>query len=616
MTHSVGELPASYSPLLVVVSVLLSTLAAFTAVELASRVTDAIGMVRTVWLSVGACAMGIGIWSMHYVGMLAFQLPVDVFYHLPTVLLSLCAAILASWIALSSVSRPNLSYTRVVVAGIVMGGGVATMHYVGMAAMRLQAACHYNVPVMVVSLVLAVVISTVAIILIFRLKSRNSTNRYLKAAGVLMMGLAIPVMHYTGMAAAHFSPTHTPPDLGLSVGVNTLGISAIVTASVLVLVMTLGLAVFDRQLAAKGNLLEATERRYRHLVESVQAVIWQRSVASNRFTLINQHAEKVLGFPISAWLADESFLENHAHPEDRQVVIFYCRQATQGSKPVEFEARFITAEGSIVYLRTYLQVNPAPSGQLELTGVAHDVSAARLLRNELIEQRRYFEMLMNSTPDYIYFKNLKSCFVQINRSMAVSLFHLNSPEEAIGLSDRAFFGDEHSRAAFEAEQRIIETGEPIVDLEEREDWQDGHVTWVATTKMPLFSADGEIIGTFGISRNITQRKLDEIALLEKTEALTALNESLKQEMDERRNLEGQLLHAQKLESIGQLAAGVAHEINTPVQYVSDNCRFLSDSFSTLHNVLQSYNQLLQEQFIVCKSCGRILYLPEKVQPIV
>ena len=341
-------------------------------------------------------------------------------------------------------------------------------------------------------------------------------------------------------------------------------------------------------------------------------MIWQRGVASKRFTLVNQHAEKVLGFPVSVWLADESFLENHAHPEDRQVVLFYCRQATEGPKPVEFEARFITAAGSVVYLRTYLQVDPSASGDLELTGMAHDVSVTRVLQNEIIEQRRYFETLMNSTQDYIYFKNLKSHFVQINRAMAVSLFRLNSPEEAIGLSDRNFFGEEHSRAAFEAEQRIIETGEAIFDIEEREDWQDGRVTWASTTKMPLFNADGEIIGTFGISRNITQRKLDEIALLQKTEALTTLNASLKQEMEERRSLESQLLHSQKLQSIGQLAAGVAHEINTPVQYVSDNCRFLSDSFSTLSNVLQSYDRLLQET----KAAGQSAELVESIEEAV
>jgi PAS domain S-box-containing protein len=221
---------------------------------------------------------------------------------------------------------------------------------------------------------------------------------------------------------------------------------------------------------------------------------------------------------------------------------------------------------------------------VELTGVAHDIGATKLLQNELLEQRRYFEALMNSTPDYIFFKDDKSRFVQINRAMAL-LFKLNAPEEAVGLTDRDFFEEAHAKAALAMEQKIMDSGEPVLDLEEREKWPDGRMSWVTTSKMPMHNADGEIIGTLGISRDITRKKLMEISLAEKTRELTEANASLKLEMEERRNLEGQLFQAQKLESIGQLAAGVAHEINTPVQYVSDNCRFLSESFLTLQEVL-------------------------------
>jgi PAS domain S-box-containing protein len=112
--------------------------------------------------------------------------------------------------------------------------------------------------------------------------------------------------------------------------------------------------------------------------------------------------------------------------------------------------------------------------------------------------------LLENTPDIIYFKDLESRFILINQA-AAKLFKLKSPNEAIGKTDFDIFTEEHAGAAFADEQEIIRTGNPIVDKEEKETWADGTISWVSTTKMPLRNREGEIIGTFGISRNITDR---------------------------------------------------------------------------------------------------------------
>ena len=152
-----------YDDRLVVVSVLIAVMASYAALDLAGRVTSAHGLARTLWLSGGATAMGIGIWAMHYVGMLAFRLPVAVEYDWPGVLLSLLAAILASAIALFVVSRKEMSYFRAIIGSIFMGSGIAGMHYIGMDAMRLPATCHYSRVMVAVSVALAMVISLVAL---------------------------------------------------------------------------------------------------------------------------------------------------------------------------------------------------------------------------------------------------------------------------------------------------------------------------------------------------------------------------------------------------------------------------------------------------------------------
>jgi two-component system sensor histidine kinase/response regulator len=156
------NLIGSYNYTLVAFSVLIAMFASYAALDLAGRVTASSGWTRALWLLGGAGAMGTGIWSMHYIGMLAFVLPISVAYHWPTVLQSWFAAIFASVVALYVVSRPEMGASRAIAGSLLMGGGIASMHYIGMAAMRLMAICRYNSVLVMLSVVLAVSISLAA----------------------------------------------------------------------------------------------------------------------------------------------------------------------------------------------------------------------------------------------------------------------------------------------------------------------------------------------------------------------------------------------------------------------------------------------------------------------
>src|SRR5713101_7607549 len=131
MTSPDVVLAGSYNYLLVALSVLIAILASYAALDLAGRVTSTRGKARLLWLNGGASAMGFGIWSMHYIGMLAFRLPIPVQYDWPTVLLSLVAATVASGVALFVVSRHKMGVIRAVLGSIFTGSGIAAMHYTG-----------------------------------------------------------------------------------------------------------------------------------------------------------------------------------------------------------------------------------------------------------------------------------------------------------------------------------------------------------------------------------------------------------------------------------------------------------------------------------------------------
>jgi NO-binding membrane sensor protein with MHYT domain len=261
---------------LVTLSVVIAVFAAYAALDLAGRVTASQRKARLLWLSGGATSMGLGIWSMHYIGMLAFHMPMKMFYHPPTVLLSLLAAIAASGVALYTVSRKQMGTWQVVIGSIFMGAGIAAMHYIGMAAMRLQARVAYDPRLVLASILLAVTISMVALLLTFRVREEQKTSGR-KVASALVMGSAIPVMHYTGMWAAHFMPTDVPVDVSNAVSISSIGITAIAASSLLVLALVMVTAFLDRLLSAQravANAAKEGELYFQTLAEAIPQIIW------------------------------------------------------------------------------------------------------------------------------------------------------------------------------------------------------------------------------------------------------------------------------------------------------------------------------------------------------
>lgn len=199
----------SYDLVLVVLSVATAVLASFVALDMASRVAAATGNARRarLWLGCGALAMGTGIWSMHFVGMLAFSLPVPLAYEIGTTLASWMVAVLSSALALHTVSRPRLGWPRLLGAGALMGLGIAAMHYLGMEALQMRPRIAYAPWLFALSILFAIGASSAALLICFRLRHETVLTGFRKkTASALVMGSAIAGMHYTGMAAASFAP--------------------------------------------------------------------------------------------------------------------------------------------------------------------------------------------------------------------------------------------------------------------------------------------------------------------------------------------------------------------------------------------------------------------------
>jgi sigma-B regulation protein RsbU (phosphoserine phosphatase) len=147
----------------------------------------------------------------------------------------------------------------------------------------------------------------------------------------------------------------------------------------------------------------------------------------------------------------------------------------------------------------------------------------------LTQERHLLQSLMDHIPDHIYFKDRASCFLRINKALA-NTFGVKDPHEVVGKTDFDFFTHEHAEAAFGDEQQLMNTGQPVVGKEEKETWPTGPSTWVSTTKVPFRDENGKVVGSFGISRDITQRKIAEEKLAHYARELAARNRQMEEDL--------------------------------------------------------------------------------------
>ena len=238
-----------YDPVLVAVSISIAIMASYVALDLAERLRNAHGQGQMAWWVGGSIAMGVGIWSMHFVGMLAFHLTVPIQYNIPLVLLSVLVAVAASALALSVASRPVLPLLVLIIASVLMGGAISGMHYIGMGAMRLPAVIEWRPLLVVASISVAVTASFAALLLAFRLRrTGEGLFRWARVGGAVFMGVAIAGMHYTAMAAARFSPVNSPLETGTT-SLHTGGMAvAVIMGTVVILSVALGGAAIDDRL--------------------------------------------------------------------------------------------------------------------------------------------------------------------------------------------------------------------------------------------------------------------------------------------------------------------------------------------------------------------------------
>ncbi|MFK8029336.1 MAG: MHYT domain-containing protein [Gammaproteobacteria bacterium] len=290
-----------FDPLLVSLSLVVAVVASYTALELARRVASSTGTASTYWLVTGAVSMGIGIWSMHFVGMLAFKMDMPFSYNVPLTSLSLLIGMAASAFAIYVGSRSAVSKLALVSSGLILGAGIAGMHYTGMEAMEMQAEIVYDRLLVLASIVIAFVSATAAIFIALTVANTKENGLFgFKLVAACIMGIGICGMHYTGMYAASYVPIegmamdHTGSSVQNDFMAVSLAIAALVVLGITHLTM-----FFDYRMGVQKKLGEKAEQEAMRLAKILDDSINEIYVVdpkTNKFTSVNKGAVNNLGY--------------------------------------------------------------------------------------------------------------------------------------------------------------------------------------------------------------------------------------------------------------------------------------------------------------------------------
>jgi NO-binding membrane sensor protein with MHYT domain/nitrogen-specific signal transduction histidine kinase/ActR/RegA family two-component response regulator len=376
----------TYNPHLVALSILVAAFASYTALDLGARVAATRGVAPRVWLVAAAIAMGGGIWSMHFIAMLAFNMPTSMSYDIGLTTLSLVVAIFVTGVGFYFINRQSAPPLSLAFSGIFMGLGISAMHYIGMAAMREHAGISYDFRFVALSLVIAIGASTAALWLAFR-----TTDLGQKLVAAVVMGVAISGMHYSAMRGTTFvlhGPVHE------AIGYTSLDQTnlALVVAGITFVILAFALIASLQQENSERRRAEEALRRSEAYLDQAQAASHTGSFGWNAVTdEVYWSAETFRIYEFDGAVPPElARIVRQTHPEDREFHEKILDRARQEKKDFELEYRLLMPDGSIKHLEVVAHAFTDELGDLEYVGAVMDVTQRK--RAEEAQQRERDEM--------------------------------------------------------------------------------------------------------------------------------------------------------------------------------------------------------------------------------
>lgn len=522
-------LPVTYDPLLVALSIAIAIMASYTALDLSGRAGGSLGRWRMAWLLAAAIATGAGIWTMHFIGMLAFSLPMAVHYDFALTATSLILPMAVTGGALALVTEGRPSRGRIVAGGVLMGSGIVTMHYVGMAAMEMEATIRYDTRLVTASVAVAVVTSMAALSLAGR---RDRFSARLGSASVL--GIGIAGMHYTGMAAATFMAMPDHSDLsaaGLPPGTLSVRVASVAGAVMLAAVVAAWIDRWHartsesrtrRQLEAETARAAAEiglrERRYQEIFEQAAVGIERVALDSGRILEANGRLCWLLGRADGGLVGMP--VRDLTHPDDieaDQAAMDNLRRGVVGTCTIE--KRYLRTDGSSFWARVTSSIAREEDGRPAYRiGIVEDIDSTKQaqlalasLSEVLREREERLRLALHASASGTWDWDLVTGTQHWSDRAKVIL-----GITAEGNAQKTFLASVHAddrEGLKEALHRTLEpAGDGGFDSEFRVADEDGTARWVVCLGRALFDGIGRrrrAVRFIGMCLDVTDRKQTE-----------------------------------------------------------------------------------------------------------
>jgi len=557
----IAALPAFYDYRLVLLSIGVSILASYAALDFARRLADSGTQLRFAVLSGGAVALTCGIWVTHAIGTLSFHLPIAIHYDVTAFAFSLLIAVLTSILAMYTASLENLKQLPLLLASLAVGAGISSMHYVGMAGMRLSAMRHCRPGIFILSMIFSVLVSYMSIQFLSRARSASS-HWVNKLATALVMGIAVSITHYMGVTAVYFTSMTSETNLANSIDIATVTTYTIFTVTFMVLGVVILGYLTDSRISERFRILDNERNMLRALIDNIPEFMYVKD-DQHRYIMANASLARVIGVENPDYLlgkTDEDFFPPElaiSYKEDETKVL----QTGQGL--YNREENCVDSQGNEIQILTTKVPLKARNGKLiGIAGVGLDISVRKKMELALREAELKYRGIFNKAVVGIFQCTPEGQFLSVNPSMAFSFGYASPNEMVATITDIStqFFANSSRGEEF---MLIMNKVGGVKNFECEAFCQDGRTIWLTMSTRSI-REKGAIVRFEGICDDISERM----------------------------QMREQIMQTQKLEAVGQLAAGIAHEINTPTQFIGNNIRFLKDNFTDLITLLESYAFLL------------------------
>jgi PAS domain S-box-containing protein len=418
----------SYSSLWVTVSVLLAILASFAALKASARILHSQDTFsRLTWILISSFTLGAGVWAMHFVGMLALSLPCGIHYDPLLTLVSMIPGILAGGVALGVVWQHGKKHLSPLLASFLLGAGIGTMHYTGMAAMHLDGFIRYNPTLFTLSIVVAVALSYLA--LIVKDKRGQLAGGSILLVAVILGG-AVSAMHYTAMSATYFMRGNPDTEVSMFTA-NTLAILVAVTTVILALAaMALAATSRNREITEQ---LRDSEQRLTFALEGAEDGVWDWNPQTD-LAIYSKRWKDMIGYDEHEFPNTGTALIEHLHPVDKERVVSAVQNYFAGTTPLfvaEFRVR--CKDGSWKWLLSRGKVirRDEAGKPLRMIGTHADISARKGVEAALLESHQQMYSLLNSMAEGAYGVDINGNCTFVNRSF-LHILGFENADEIIG----------------------------------------------------------------------------------------------------------------------------------------------------------------------------------------